>query len=79
MKFRLEPHPDVFHPAYDRANISATYNSADTAWGLTVGVRNLTDEVYSTAGQIGATNAVSARNVSRPRSIYARFQYFLGN
>lgn len=79
MKFRLEPHPDIFHPAYDRANISATYNSADARWGLTLGVRNLTDEVYSTAGQIGATNAVSARNVSRPRSAYARFQYFMGN
>ena len=78
MKFRLEPHPDMFHPAYDRANLSATYNSAAQDWGLTLGIRNLTDEIYSTAGQIGGDNAVSARNVSRPREAYLRFQYYLG-
>jgi iron complex outermembrane recepter protein len=78
MRFRLEPHPDMSHPAYDRANLSATFNPASQAWALTFGARNLTDELYSTAGQFGADNAVSARNVSRPRQLYARFQYWLG-
>jgi len=78
MNWRLEEHVDVSHPAYDRANFNATYNSADAKWALTLSVRNLTDEVYSTAGTFSTGNAHSNRNLSRPRQAILRFQYFLG-
>lgn len=77
MDWRLEPHPDVSHPAYDRANFNTTYNSADQKWALTFGVRNLTDEVYSTAGTFSTGNGHSNRNLSRPRQAYLRLQYWL--
>ncbi|MDG2087663.1 MAG: TonB-dependent receptor [Arenicellaceae bacterium] len=77
MRWRLESHPLTGHPAYDRANFSATYNNADADWALTFGVRNLTDEMYSTAGTYSTGNAHSSTNRSRPRQAFLRLQYWM--
>jgi iron complex outermembrane receptor protein len=78
MRLRIEPNPDMFQEAFDRVNLSATYNDAGDDWALTFGIRNATDEAWTTGGSFSDGNGNSSNNVSRPREAYLRFQYWMG-
>ena len=78
-RFKITNQIDMREDAYTVANVSTTYNSADSRWALTFGIRNATDAVYSTAGSFSTGNGNSALNLSRPRESYLRYQHWLGN
>ena len=48
-RFKITNQIDMREDAYTVANVSTTYNSADSQWALTFGIRNATDAVYATA------------------------------
>lgn len=70
--------PGSLADSYSRVNINASYIPANSNWELTAGIKNLTDEEYSTAGQFATINASSAINVSRPREAYLQLKYNFG-
>ena len=78
-QFKITNQIDMNEDAYNVVNLSTTYNSAGLDWALTLGVRNATNAVYSTAGSFSTGNGNSALNLSRPRESYLRFQYWMGN
>ncbi|MDD9999288.1 MAG: TonB-dependent receptor, partial [Rhodospirillaceae bacterium] len=78
-RFRLEVNPAMQEDAYNVVHASTTYNSANEQWALTFGIRNATNEIYSTAGSFSTTGiGTAAVNVSRPREAYLRYQYWVG-
>ncbi|NIB40837.1 TonB-dependent receptor [Pseudomaricurvus alkylphenolicus] len=76
--FRIENTEDMMQQAYSRLNASVTYLEPMDRWDLTLGVRNLTDKDYSTAGGITTVAGSNTANVSRPRELYLKFQYHFG-
>ena len=56
-RFKITNQIDMREDAYTVANVSTTYNSADSQWALTFGIRNATDAVYSTAGSFSTATA----------------------
>ena len=78
-QFKITNQIDMNEDAYNVVNLSTTYNSAGLDWALTLGVRNATNAVYSTAGSFSTGNGNSALNISRPREAYLRYQHWLGN
>ena len=78
-RFRIEPDPSMREDAYNVVHASTTFNSGNEQWALSFGIRNATNEIYSTAGSFSTTGiGVSAVNISRPREAYLRYQYWLG-
>lgn len=78
-RFRLEVNPAMQEDAYNVVHASTTYNSGNDQWALTFGIRNATNEIYSTAGSFSTTGiGTAAVNVSRPREAYLRYQYWVG-
>ena len=78
-RFRIEPDRSMREDAYNVVHASTTYNSGNEQWALTFGIRNATNEIYSTAGSFSTTGiGVSAVNISRPREAYLRYQYWVG-
>ena len=78
-RFRIEPDRSMREDAYNVVHASTTFNSGNEQWALTFGIRNATNELYSTAGSFSTTGiGVSAVNISRPREAYLRYQYWLG-
>ena len=78
-RFRIEVNPAMHEDAYNVVHASTTYNSANEQWALTFGIRNATNEIYSTAGSFSTTGiGTAAVNVSRPREAYLRYQYWVG-
>ena len=76
--FRIENTEGTSQDAYSRVNASVTYLEPNDRWEFTLGARNLTDEVWSTAGGITPIAGSTSRNVSRPREVYASFKYRFG-
>lgn len=70
--------PGSLVDSYSRVNVNTSYIPSDGNWKFTLGVKNLTDELYATAGQFAAINASSAVNVSRPREAYLQAKYSFG-
>jgi len=78
-RFRIEPDPSMREDAYNVVHASTTFNSGNEQWALSFGIRNATNEIYSTAGSFSTTGiGVSAVNISRPREAYLRYQYWVG-
>ena len=78
-RFRLEVNPHMYEDAYNVVHASTTYNSPNEVWALTLGLRNATNAIYSTAGSFSTTGiGTAAVNISRPREAYLRYQYWLG-
>ena len=77
-RFRIETNPDMYEDAYNVVHASTTYNSANEQWALSLGIRNATNAIYSTAGSFSTGIGTSAVNISRPREAYLRYQYWLG-
>ena len=78
-RFKFEPHMLMREDAYSIANFNTTYNSADEDWSVTFGVRNATNEVYSSNGSFSTGNGNAAVNLNRPRESYVRYQHYFGN
>ena len=78
-RFKFEPHMLMREDAYNIANFNTTYNSADEDWSVTFGVRNATNEVYSSNGSFSTGNGNAAVNLNRPRESYVRYQHYFGN
>jgi hypothetical protein len=78
-EFKITNQIDMHEDAYNVVNFSTTYNGASTDWGLTLGVRNAGNAVYSTGGSFSTGNGNSALNLSRPREAYLRYTHWLGN
>lgn len=79
MFFTVENRPVQFLESFDRINVNASYIPGGSPWEFVVGVRNLTDEEYSTAGQINLTAASASRNIARPREAYVTVKYSFGD
>lgn len=68
----VENIPEQFQASYDIVNASATYKFAGGKTELAVGVKNATDEAYSSTAVIANDVAsVISRNINRPRQFYA--------
>lgn len=76
--YRVENHAATFQEAYDRVNLSVTYTEPSERWSVGIGARNLSDEVWATAASLATDSSSTARNVSRPREIYATVKYYFG-
>lgn len=71
--------PEQSQKAYDKVNGSIRYIPRGRNIEITGGVRNLTDEIYSTAAVIGNDIAGSVnRNVNRPRQLYGSLKVKFG-
>lgn len=73
--FEVANSPGSLAESFQRISANASYIPANSNWELTLGVRNLTDEEYSTAGQFTPINASATVNLSRPRETYATVKY----
>jgi iron complex outermembrane receptor protein len=60
---------------YDIVNASVTWYPANADWSLTVGGRNLTDELYYNNYDLSGNCACYQGNVNRPATYYATFRY----
>ena len=67
--------PYIHQDAYNLLNMSLTWESVDRHWLATLGVTNLTDEIYIVSGIDNDGTGLSAASPSRPREWYARLKY----
>ena len=65
----------LLQEAYDIVNASLSWESVDQQWLVTLGVTNLTDEIYIVSGADNPGIGYSGANPSRPREWFARLKY----
>jgi iron complex outermembrane receptor protein len=67
--------PIIHQDDYSLVSASLNWQSADEKWLATVGVTNLTDEIYIVSGIDNDGTGISAANPSRPREWFVRLKY----
>ncbi len=75
----VENRPGSLNDDFYRVNLNASYIPSNADWDISIGVKNLTDEEYSTSGGSLAITASSYVNLSRPREAYVSFRYRFGH
>lgn len=74
----LENHPLTEQDGYSRVNLNIAFTPNNSDFTFTVGARNLTNSVFSTAAAINTTAATVGANVSRPREVFGQITYRFG-
>ena len=70
-QFRIENHPLTRQSSYHLVHANIRYLPKTESWTLSVGVRNMFNERFSTNASLSTAASSIARNRSRPREIYA--------
>ena len=59
--------PFISQPGYSLFNASISFDSADEAWRIIAGIKNLSDERYLISGAFSANTGVVEGTYARPR------------
>lgn len=67
--------PYLKQEAYDIVNMSLSWESVDEHWLATLGVTNLTDEIFIVSGTTNTGTGITTAVPSRPREWFLKLKY----